>query len=349
MKIKKATAAILVNSKSPLVIDEIDLPNSLESNQVLVELITSGICGAQINEIDAVKGPDKFLPHLLGHEGFARIIEVGENVSKVTEGDLVILHWMPSSGSQSNTPSYKWNGRSLNAGWVTTFNSHAVVSQNRITKVPANIDKNFAPLLGCALTTAFGVLKNDSKLKSGESILITGFGGVGNAIAIFAKYLGAKNITVVDRDSSKSNAASKIGIENFVLNVDKESTKIKLNRLFETQGFPTLAIETSGNVKAIELCYELTSENGRVVLVGVPKAGEKAELYTLPLHFGKSITGSKGGDSNPDLDIPFIIDLAQKNLINLKDFQITEEKFFNINNALDRLRAGQSGRFVLNF
>ena len=77
LSVKTTTAAILVESGSPLVIDEIALPSDLGAGQVLVEVITSGICGAQINEIDAVKGPDKFLPHLLGHEGFARVLEIG--------------------------------------------------------------------------------------------------------------------------------------------------------------------------------------------------------------------------------------------------------------------------------
>ena len=54
-------SAILVESKKPLVVAEIDLPTKLEFGQVLVKVCYSGICGAQINEIDAIKGPDKFL------------------------------------------------------------------------------------------------------------------------------------------------------------------------------------------------------------------------------------------------------------------------------------------------
>ena len=56
-------AAILVKSKKPLVVDEVKLPNKLHYGQVQVKIYYSGICGAQINEIDAVKGKDKFLPH----------------------------------------------------------------------------------------------------------------------------------------------------------------------------------------------------------------------------------------------------------------------------------------------
>ena len=72
MNIKTAQAAILAESRKPLVVDEIALPEALDVGQVLVKILHTSICGAQINEIEAVKGPDKFLPHLLGHEASAR-------------------------------------------------------------------------------------------------------------------------------------------------------------------------------------------------------------------------------------------------------------------------------------
>ena len=62
-------AAILVDQKKPLVISEVELPKTLKVGQVLVKVHYSGICGSQLGEIDGVKGEDKYLPHLLGHEG----------------------------------------------------------------------------------------------------------------------------------------------------------------------------------------------------------------------------------------------------------------------------------------
>src|SRR5664280_3778035 len=62
-------AAILVEQRKPLVVADVELPRSLEAGQVLVRVHCSGICGSQLGEIDGVKGEDRFLPHLLGHEG----------------------------------------------------------------------------------------------------------------------------------------------------------------------------------------------------------------------------------------------------------------------------------------
>ena len=104
-------AAILTERKKPLEVAEIELPNELEFGQVLVDIHYSGICGAQINEIDAAKGPDKFLPHLLGHEGSGIGEKIGEGVTAVKTGDHVVLHWRKSSGVESVTPKYLWKGK----------------------------------------------------------------------------------------------------------------------------------------------------------------------------------------------------------------------------------------------
>lgn len=349
MEIKESIAAILVESHKPLLLDRIKFPDVLNVGQVLVKLITSGICGAQINEIDAVKGPDMFLPHLLGHEGFAEVIEVGPGVRKVKPGQRVVLHWRPGSGIQSDTPKYKLGNRVVNAGWVTTFNEFSVVSENRITPIPTNSDPYFAPLLGCALTTALGVLENDAQISHRDVLLITGFGGVGMAILQFAKYLRVKQVIIVDKDLNKQSDALALGADFFVAANNKESATNQLQEIYKKSGQPTVAIETTGNPGLIELCYETTSEKGRVVLVGVPNIDNKASIYTLPLHFGKVLTGSKGGDSNPDTDIPFINGLVDQGQIHPGSFPVTTFDFQDINSAIEKLREGIKGRIVLDF
>ena len=169
-------AAILVAQSEPLVVDTIELPASLESGQVLVELYCSGVCGSQLGEIDGVKGPDKFLPHLLGHEGFAKVLEIGPGVSHVKAGDSVVLHWRPGAGIQSQ-PRYRWRDKTLNAGWVTTFNQHAVVSENRCTRIPS--DNRCSSFVWLRCDYRFGVIENNAKLKMGESVVVFGAGGIG--------------------------------------------------------------------------------------------------------------------------------------------------------------------------
>ena len=168
--IKKTIAAILVKQNSNLIIDKITLPSSLKKGQVLVKMIYSGVCASQLGEIQGIKGKDKFLPHLLGHEGIGEVINFGKGVIKVKKNDKVLLHWMPSNGINSELPVYYLKNKRINAGYVTTFNNYSIVSENRITKIPNN-KKNFLNylLLGCTASTAIGSANkaniNDKKKK----------------------------------------------------------------------------------------------------------------------------------------------------------------------------------------
>lgn len=350
LSVKTTTAAILVESKQPLVIDEIKLPTDLSPGQVLVEVISSGICGAQINEIDAVKGPDKFLPHLLGHEGFARVLEIGPGVTTVSTDDFVVMHWRPGSGIQSPPAIYEWKGSRLNAGWVTTFNNHAVVSENRVTKIsPGQHTKEVLPLLGCALTTALGVLEKDARVNFRDSLLVFGAGGVGLALIMIAKIFGVNNVVMVDVSEVKLEHALNLGALHTVKFTNKAETLDHLKK-FYGRLLPSVAIDTTGNTDAIELCYEVSSNTGRVVLVGVPKSDSKAKIYTLPLHFDKIITGSHGGGSNPEIDIPILLDLIDRKVLDFTRYPTKTFKLKEINEAFRELRSKTTaGRLVIDF
>lgn len=338
-------AAILTETGKPLVVSDVKLPKSLEFGQVLVGLKYSGICGAQINEIDGAKGPDKFLPHLLGHEGSGVVEEIGPGVSTVQVGDHVVLHWRPSSGIQSPTPNYRWKGNRLNAGWVTTFNEQAIVSENRLTKIPSNFDMRIAPLFGCSVTTAFGVVNNDARVKVGQSVVIFGLGGVGLNIVQAANMVSAHPIIGVDLIQSKIEMSQSFGLTHGVIG-SKETT----NAIRDIVGQlgADVVIETTGNSKIIEQAYELTNADGKTILVGVPTVGDNISIYSLPLHFRKVLSGSHGGDSIPDLEIPRYLRLIEANKMTLEGIITHEFRLDNINDALRLFRTGEAGRIIIN-
>ncbi len=146
-------AAILTALNQPLVVDNIDMP-ALDVGQVLVTVQYASICGAQLGEIAGKKGPDKYLPHLLGHEGVGTVREIGPGVTTKAVGDRVILHWRPSEGIAAKGAIYDWHGTPVNSGPMTCFAEQTIVSENRLTLLPDGIDARVAPLFGCALTTA---------------------------------------------------------------------------------------------------------------------------------------------------------------------------------------------------
>jgi S-(hydroxymethyl)glutathione dehydrogenase/alcohol dehydrogenase len=339
-------AAILVEQKKPLVIDDIQLPSALEVGQVLVKVHFSGICGSQIGEIDGAKGPDKFLPHLLGHEASGTVIEIGAGVKHVKPGDVVVMHWRKGLGIEGAPPNYLWQGKKLNAGWIATFNEYAIVAENRLTPIPADSDLEVAALFGCAVTTGFGVIENNAKVKIGESVVVFGAGGVGLNIVQAASLVGAYPIIAVDMFDNRLELAREMGATHLInsKNVDAKKAILDISGLNGLDCF----IDNTGNPAIIELGYEVTKGNGRVILVGVPRKGANIDIYSLPLHFGKILTGSHGGESIPNEDIPRYQNLFSNGRIKLRELLTEKLDLEDINIAIDNMRNGNtSGRCLI--
>ncbi|MFC1665001.1 zinc-binding dehydrogenase [Pseudomonadota bacterium] len=340
-------AAILVESKKPLEVADLKLPDQLAYGQVHVKIHFSGICGAQINEMDAAKGPDKFLPHLLGHEASGTVLRIGPGVKTIKPNDRVVLHWRPSAGIQSEAPKYDWNGRTVNAGWVTTFNEEAYISENRLTVIPNSFSLRLAPLFGCAITTAIGVVNNDAQLRIGQSVVIFGCGGVGLNIGQAADMVSANPIVGIDIVDSKVEKGLSWGLTHAFNSNTCSNIRQQILDVVGPKG-ADVVVDTTGNPRVIEMAYELTHADGRTVLVGVPKKDDKVTLYTLPLHFKKVLTGSEGGGVVPDVEIPRLIRLVDRGRLTLEGLYTHEYPLDNINEAIRVFRSGEAGRVLIN-
>lgn len=346
MQPRKFKAAVLVELDAPLQLAELDMPEKLAYGQVLVKVHYSGICGAQINEMGGAKGPDKFLPHLLGHEGSATVLEVGEGVRTVKAGDRVVMHWRQSNGIQSPTPSYSWNGRKVNAGWVTTFNDHAIVSENRVTPISPDFDLKLAPLFGCAITTAFGVVNNNAQVKVGQSVMVFGVGGVGLNTVQAAAMVSANPVIAVDIVDSKLEMAKRFGATHAFNSRNTPDLDDRIRAIVGAGGVDVV-VDTTGNPRVIEQAYNLTHADGKTILVGVPRKGDNVSIYTLPLHFKKVLRGSHGGDAEPHLEIPRYARLVQNGKLQLDGLITHEFKLAQINEAIEVVRGGDAGRVLV--
>lgn len=317
-------AAILIKTGKPLVVDDLTMP-TLGVGQVRVKMQYAAICGAQLGEIAAVKGPDKFLPHLLGHEGVGIVEAIGPGVTTKKVGDQVICHWRPSEGIAAKGAVYDWRGTTVNSGPMTCFSTETIVSENRLTQMPIGIDPKVAPLYGCAFTTAHGVVVNDAQIKPGDKVIVFGFGGVGQAIAAMAQRAGA-----------------------VVVGMDRVSDKVRGQRFAAWDGVEDgfdVAVDVTGASDVIETAYRVTHTTGKVILVGVPRHDDPIRIDSLPLHFGKQIIGSQGGWCVPHEDIPRIATLGW--FAYAQPWITHEFALDDINQALDVVRSGQCGRVLL--
>jgi len=159
----------------------------------------------------------------------------------------------------------------------------------------------------------------------------------------FAELAGAYPIIAVDLIDEKLQMAKQRGA-NYVVNPSHSDVASEIRRIVGDAG-PDKVIETTGVKSVIEQAYELTHADGTCVLVGVPS--EKVSIYTLPIHFNKTLTGSHGGGARPHVDIPRIMRLANAGRISFDGIVTDEFALDEVNTALDKTRSGRCGRVLL--
>jgi S-(hydroxymethyl)glutathione dehydrogenase/alcohol dehydrogenase len=339
----KTAAAILVEQHAPLLLDEVEVPG-LSYGQVLVQVKATRVCGTQLGEIDGVKGPDRYLPHLLGHEAGGVVLDVGPEVTHVRPGNRVVLHWRPGMGIQAAPPRYRLGSRSINAGNITTFQSVTVVSENRLTVIPDDVDFETAALLADTITTGFGAVCRNARVEIGESVVVVGVGGIGLGVVLGAKLAGAHPIIAVDVHDHKLAKAREFGATHTINSRNEKLAEAVLGHL---NGPADAIFDGTGRPAVIDECWRATGPRGRLVLVGVMPHDLKFSLNTLPLHFGKSILGSEGGASMPHLDIPRYLRMIAAGRIDLNGMISHRYPLQDVNAAIDLMRAGESIHTIL--
>jgi len=336
--IKFSKAAILQEIGSRLVIESIEIPK-LVYGQVLVKVLYSGVCRSQLMEIQGGRGRDNWLPHLLGHEGSGIVVDVGKGVTKVKLGDEVILSWIKSSGLSAPGAKYLLGNKVINSGQVTTFSNYTIASENRLVIKPPGLPFDTAILFGCALPTGAGMVLNELKPTKVQSVIVLGLGGVGLAALIALKATGIRLIIGVDMSDHKLALAKKLGAM-YVFNSNQEGFHQSILEI--TGGGANLCIESGGQIETIELGFSLIRKNGGSLLFAShPSEGKMIQLSPHELISGKKITGSWGGATCPERDIPIMYDLFKSTNTPLNELLTQQYSLEQINEALDDLEAGK--------
>lgn len=343
-------AAILEKLNTPFFIHKLEIPRDLSVGQVLVRVYYSGICGAQLNEQTGVKGNDKYLPHTVGHEGGCKVVATGPGVRNVRPGDHAVIHWRKGIGIDAQFPQY-WCpelNKYVGGGAATTWNEYAAVSENRLTKINKDIPLDIAALLGCAVTTGLGVCSNDVNIHIGESVLVTGCGGVGLNVLQGASLGGAYPIIGLDINESKLRQALIFGATHVINSHGKSLSDLvaEVKKIVGSAGVDN-TIDTTGRPEVIEFGWETVHASGVLCLVGQIKHDQQLALQTLPMHQGKTIIGSDGGKTNPTVDIPRYLRLLQAGRLNLRGLITHETSLQDINTTLDLIRSGKANRCII--
>ena len=341
----KTKAAVLVETGAPLQILELEIP-PLKPGQVLVDVAFSGVCHSQLNEVNGKRGPDRFLPHALGHEGSGTVVDVGEGVRKVKIGDKVVLTWIKGEGADVPGTVYGSEIGPINSGAISTFMNRTVTCENRVIPIAENMPLREAALLGCAIPTGGGMVLNTAKAKEGDVVAVFGAGGIGLCAITVAAMRGAKTIIALDVSDDKLSQAKKLGATHAV-NVNKKDALEAIQELTSGKG-ADFCIEAAGLRQVMESAFKSVRDGGGLcILAGNVALGEQISIDPFDLIKGKQIVGSWGGATVPDHDIPLYSELYVAGKLKLDGLITHSFSLADINQALEGLASGKVGRAII--
>jgi len=343
---RSTEAAVLFSTTEPLRLITLELP-PLAPGQVLVDVAYSGVCHTQLGEARGRRGPDRFLPHAMGHEAAGAVAEVGAGVTKVQPGDPVVVSWIRGSGAYVPSTVYPSSDGPINSGAVTTFMRRTITCESQVTRIDAAMPLRAAALLGCAVPTGAGAVLNNAGAKPGDSVAVIGVGGVGLCAVLGARLVHANPIIAVDIVELKLNQARAAGATH-VINAREQDPLQAIRDITGGRGVD-YAIEASGRVEAMEMALAAVRNGGGLcVLAGNPPFGQKMSVDPFDLIRGKRIIGSWGGGAQPDRDIPMYAQLHLTGELHLEALDTQEFALGGVNDALEALEQGRLGRALLN-
>jgi S-(hydroxymethyl)glutathione dehydrogenase/alcohol dehydrogenase len=342
----KTKAAVLYQTHQPLQVETLNIPEP-DKGQVLVRMKASGLCRSQLNEWRGLKGPDRFLPHLMGHEGAGIVEAIGPLVNKIKEKDHVLLSWIKGEGMDVPCSQYyNVKGEVINSGAVATFSEYALVSENRVSRIPKTFPWDIAAFIGCAVATGGGIVLNTLQVKQDRALAVWGIGGVGASAILAAKMLGCRRIIAVDICEEKLRWAETLGATAVA---DARAISVGFSP-YTKKFFPVdYAIESSGSREAMEWAFATTADQGIVVIAGNLRHDEKMLINPFDLIKGKQIIGSWGGSTVPERDFPRYIRAYQAGKMRIDQLITHRLRLEEINHAFHILDSGRAGRVLIEF
>ncbi|WP_066549473.1 MULTISPECIES: Zn-dependent alcohol dehydrogenase [unclassified Sphingomonas] len=358
-------AAVLRQPGTSLTIEDvrIDAPGPRE---VLIRTAACGVCRSDLHFVDgAFPHP---LPTVPGHEAAGVVEAVGEGVTSVRPGDHVITFFTVFCGSCefciSGRPSLCINPSTrrpadasprltLDDGTplapflnLSAFAEQMLVHENACVAIDKAMPLDRAALLGCAVITGAGAIFNDSKVKPGERVAVIGAGGIGLAAINAARIAGAGMILAIDPVAEKRDLARKLGATH-VMDPGEDNAVKSVLKL--TDGGVHYAIEAVGRPQTAELAWAILRRGGTATILGMIAPGNSVSIPGPTFLTGKKLQGSLLGSTQFPIDLPRLVRMYLDGLLDLDTMVAETIALDQVNDALDKLRKGDSVRSVIRF
>jgi alcohol dehydrogenase len=357
-------------ASSPLRIESVTLAPPREG-EVVVRVAAAGLCHSDLSVIEGNR--PRPLPMVLGHEAAGEVVELGAGVRDLTVGDHVVFSFVPICGTclpcMTARPALCERGAAANGAGellgggtrladtsqlplhhhlgVSGFAEYVVAARQSVVRIDRTVPFDIAALFGCAVMTGVGAVANTAHVRLGETVLITGLGGIGFAALLGALAAGASRVVVADVHEHKLAQALALGAHAAVHSAATDALA-QVRDL--TNGGADLGLECAGAVAALDFTYRGTRRGGRTVTVGLPHPSQTVTLAPVQLVAEeRSLQGSYLGGGVPPRDIPAYLALYQTGRLPVDRLLTHRMPLAEINAGFERMAAGDAIRQVVLF
>lgn len=364
----KTPAAVLYGLNEPFVIEELELEPPREG-EVLVEMVGGGICHSDWSIVTGTIS--KPFPIVLGHEGSARVLEVGPKVTLVKPGDPVIMSFIPECGAcyyclsgrsqicdgiahlrggtlAGGGTRFKLGGQDVfHFNGVSSYAKYAVVPERATVRVDPRVPLDKAALIGCAVSTGVGAVISTAKVEPGSTVAVIGAGGVGLNVIQGAEMVNASRIIAIDVMPYKLELAREFGATDTVNATDGDPVKAVMD-LTGGRGVD-YAFEAIGRPETISQAFEMLGKAGTAVAIGIAPKNTPISIPPQNLVYGeRKLVGSMYGSTRPRADFARFVDLYLAGKLKLDQLVTREWRLSEINEAFRAMNAGEVARGIIN-
>ncbi|PPF89512.1 dehydrogenase [Subtercola sp. Z020] len=362
-------AVVFRDSGTPVAVEQVDLL-APGPEEVEVLIAAAGVCHSDVH----VRQGDWDLPVplVMGHEGSGTISAVGPGVTDLKVGDHVVLSWVAPCGRCRNCRAGREVrcevaagtvalGGTLNDGTTrlrqggqpvhhylgtSAFAERAIVPMTGAIKVRDDAPLEAISIIGCAIATGVGAVRNTAQVPSGATVAVIGCGGVGLSIVQGARLAGASQIIAIDVRQDKTDLALRVGATTAVVVTPGEDVVATVREILPDG--VDFAFDAIGKKEVTEQCIRLLDIGGSAVVVGIPRAGTTAtfEPQTL-VDLDQRIIGSNYGGIRPARDIPWLVDQYMAGELLVDELISARLPLEDAENSMNLLASGAALRQLL--
>jgi S-(hydroxymethyl)glutathione dehydrogenase/alcohol dehydrogenase len=366
----KIRAAVLEEFGKPLNVTELDLAEP-RAGEVLVRLAACGVCHTDMYTASGVD-PSGYAPTVLGHEGAGFVEKVGEGVTSVAPGDLVVTLFSPQCRECVHCLSPDTNlclaireqqGRGYLPDGTTrlsrdgepirhfmgtsTFAEYTVMPEIALAKVSPDASPDHACLFACGLSTGLGAAMFTAKVTPGSTCVVFGAGMVGLGAVAGARLQGAERIICVDMSDERLELARGQGATDTWLGGPDVVERV----LEQTGGFGAdYTFEATGLVAVMRQAVEAARMGwGLCTVAGVAGKGETLDVIPRLLITGRRICGSSFGGVKGRDQVPELVQLSLDGKLDLAAFLSHSITLDEVNKGFELMERQDGIRSVISF